>query len=228
MLRKSDHMLTGEFPELGEDGLAACFDRARALTREDMAFLSWEHPMVTGAIDLIATTEHGNAAVGSISIKGLQPGTLLLEAVHTVSCAAPKQLGLQKFLPVSPIRTLVDIGGKSLGEVLAHNKLNALCKPIPRNTAQAVLKQVHTELQQLHSHSTRLAEQQLPTIVAAASDRLQKEIGSEIERLRALQRVNPTIRAEEITFFERQLDEGRHALDNAKLQLQALRLVVNA
>jgi len=227
-LQRSDHMLTGEFPELGEDGLAACFNRSRALSREDMAFLSWEHPMVTGAIDIIATTEHGNATVSSISIKGLQPGTLLLEALHTVSCAAPKKLGIEKFLPVSPIRTLVDISGKALGEVLSHEKLNTLCKSLPRNTAQAVVKQLHGELQQLHAHSSRLAERQLPALLAAAAQRMRHDIGSEMERLRALQRVNPTIRDEEIDFYETQLAQGMQALEKSGLQLQALRLVVNA
>ncbi len=227
-LRRSDHMLTGDFPELGEDGLAICFDRTQALSREDMAFLSWEHPMVTGAIDIIATTEHGNACVASISIKGLQPGTLLLEAVHTVSCAAPRELGLQKFLPATPVRTLVDISGKSLGEVLSHDRLNTLCKPLPRNTAQAVVKQLHGEIQQLLAHNNRIAETQLPTIVAAATARMQNELRGESERLCALQTVNPAIRDEEITFFERQLEAGESALQKAGLQLQALRLVVNA
>ncbi len=227
-LRRTDHMLTGEFPELDDDGFAGCFDRAQALSREDLAFLTWEHPMVIGAMDIIATTEHGNACVASISIKGLKPGTLLLEAVHTISCAAPRELGLQKFLPSAPVRTLVDVSGKSLGEVLAHDKLNALCKPLPRNTAQAVTKQIHGEIQQLLAHNNRIAEAQLPTIVSAATESLRNELRGESERLRALQRVNPAIRYEEIAFFERQLAEGEAALQNAGLQLQALRLVVNA
>jgi ATP-dependent helicase HepA len=227
-LRKSDHMLTGDFPELGDDDIAATFSRTQALSREDMTFLSWEHPMVTGAIDTIVTTEHGNACIASISIKGLQPGTLLLEAIYTISCAAPKQLGLEKFLSVSPIRTLVDISGKSLGDVLSHTKLNGLCKALPRNTAQAVAKQVHTEIQQLVAHNNRLAEQQLPALIDGAAQRLHSELQHEGERLRALKQVNPAIRENEIEFFERQLAAGDLALKNAGLQLQALRLVINA
>src|SRR5690606_33029636 len=148
--------------------------------------------------------------------------------VHTVSCAAPRGLGLQKFLPATPVRTLVDVSGKSLGEVLSHGKLNAFCKPLPRNTAQAVTKQIHGEIQQLLAHNNRIAEAPLPAVVEAAKTRLQQELRGESARLRALQQVNPAIRDEEIDFFERQLEAGEAALQKAALQLQALRLVVNA
>jgi len=57
---------------------------------------------------------------------------------------------------------------------------------------------------------------------------LHSELHHEGERLRALKQVNPAIRENEIEFFERQLAAGDLALKNAGLQLQALRLVINA
>ena len=51
--------------------------------------------------------------------------------------------------------------------------------------------------------------------------------GREIERLEALQKINPAIRDEEITFFRDQLAQGKAAINQASLQLQALRLIVN-
>jgi ATP-dependent helicase HepA len=46
ILRPSEHMLTGHFPYLQEDGTTITFSRDKALAREDMEFASWEHPMI--------------------------------------------------------------------------------------------------------------------------------------------------------------------------------------
>ena len=50
ILRTSDHMRTGYFPGIGEEPITVTFDRQKALSREDMPFISWEHPMVSEAI----------------------------------------------------------------------------------------------------------------------------------------------------------------------------------
>nr|MBP6682358.1 DEAD/DEAH box helicase family protein [Halioglobus sp.] len=85
ILRPSEHMLTGHFPYLREDGTTVTFSRDKALAREDMEFLSWEHPMILEAMDMVHSTELGNAAIGTIKLKGVAPGTMLLEALYTVN-----------------------------------------------------------------------------------------------------------------------------------------------
>jgi ATP-dependent helicase HepA len=49
---------------------------------------------------------------------------------------------------------------------------------------------------------------------------------NEIERLQALARVNPNVRAEEIEFMELQREALAIALDSASFRLDALRVVV--
>lgn len=227
VVRPSDHMLVSHFPGLPDDGLTVCFDRAQALTREDLAFFTWEHPMVQAAMEMILGAEHGNACVATINIKGLQPGTLLLEAVFSVHSPAPKRLQVERFLPLSPLRVLVDRSGKNLAEILPHARLNGLCGAVPKQTAPAILKQLGDDIELLLGHARRLAETQLPPLVAAARTALGESLDAEIRRLRALAQVNPAIRTEEITFFEQQLAAGATVIARAELELQALRLVIN-
>src|SRR5690606_7163616 len=80
ILRPGDHMMTESFPHLPEEGLSGTFDRDRALSREDLAFLSWEHPLVRGGMDLIMSTDFGSATICTLPVKGIKPGTLLLES----------------------------------------------------------------------------------------------------------------------------------------------------
>ena len=137
ILRPGDHMLTGYFTGLNEDGISITFDREKALSREDLEFLSWEHPMVSEAMEMVMTTELGNSAIATISLKGIQPGTLLLETFFIAHCVAPKDLQLNRFLPLSPIRLLVDVNGKDLSAILEHNRLNNLCEKLKKTTATA-------------------------------------------------------------------------------------------
>jgi ATP-dependent helicase HepA len=227
VVRPSEQMLVSQFPELSEDGFTATFDRAQALQRDDMEFLTWEHPMVLGAIEMILGAEYGNAAIASMNVKGLPPGTLLLEAIYSVQCIAPRQLQLPRFLPNTPLRFLVDRKGKNLSAVLPHEKLNALCSNIPRSSGPAIIAQVRTEIAPMQEHAARFAAVELPELIAAARARLTDDLEREIARLEALRAVNPAIRAEEIEFFRAQLASGQAAIEQASLQLQALRLIVN-
>ena len=57
VMQPSDQMHGHSFPGLPEGGLTATYDRAKSLVREDMQFHTWEHPMVTGGMDLILSGE---------------------------------------------------------------------------------------------------------------------------------------------------------------------------
>ena len=52
IIRPGDHMMGGHFPHLPDDGAVITFDRDTALVHEDTQYLTWDHPMVTSAIDI--------------------------------------------------------------------------------------------------------------------------------------------------------------------------------
>ena len=130
ILRPTDHMKTSHFPGLKEDGMTVTYSRSKALVREDMEFLSWEHPMVNESIEMTLNSELGNATLTTISVKSIPPGTLFLESFYTVNCAAPKELQLDRFLPFIPIRVLMDVTGKNLSKILSYTQLNDMCEPV--------------------------------------------------------------------------------------------------
>ncbi|PIE43232.1 MAG: RNA polymerase-associated protein RapA [Gammaproteobacteria bacterium] len=228
VIMPTDHMRGGHFPGLRDDPITVTFSRDQALSRDDMHFLSWEHPMVVEAMDMVASSELGNASVVTISVKALPAGTLLLESVFTASTVAPEYLQVNSFLPVTPIRLLVDIRGKDLSGIVPHDKLNSLAQNVKRQTGQAVLKQVREECSLMLDKSIAIAERQLPDILLHARARLANALNIEIDRLQALKRVNPSIRQDEIDFYHAQKELGLAAIDKATVQVQALRLVINS
>lgn len=180
VLMPTDHMLTGHFPGLQEDGTTVTFSRVQGLSRDDMAFLSWEHPMVVESMDMVVNSELGNATLASISVKALPAGTLLLEAIYTVNSQAPAELQLERFLPASPVRVLVDINGKDLSAAVPYDRLNQLCEKIKRPTAQALLKQVIPEINKMIAHTDQHAGVQLPALVASGKAAMAQGLGMKL------------------------------------------------
>ncbi len=226
ILRPTDHMLTGHFPGLQEEGTTVTFSRDKALAREDLAFLTWEHPMLVEAMDMVRSTELGNASLGTIKLKGIAPGTMLLESIFTINCIGPRDLQLERFLPLSPLRLLVDARGKDLAGLVPHERLNGLVERVNKNTALAIIKQVHSEVDAKMVLATRLAEARLAPTLADAEARMRADLGAERERLHALRAVNPSIRQEELDHLDYRIEESAIHIRHASLQLQALRLII--
>ncbi len=226
IIRPSNHMQNHHFPYLKDDGNTITFKRENALIREDMEYLSWEHPMVNESMEMVLGSEHGNAAVSTISVRALPPGSILLETWYTSDVIAPKNLQLSSHLPLCPVRVLIDVSGKDLSSIIDHVKLNELCEPVKKKIARAVSQKVRSEIETMFEHSKNIAEKQLPNIKEQAHRSLDR-LKSESERLKALQSVNPIIRTEEIEILQARYLACTDHVDRAGMQLQAARLIVN-
>ena len=227
ILRPTYHMKTSHFPGLKEEGITITYSRHKALIREDLEFLSWEHPMVYESMEMILGSELGNSTFTTISIKGIAPGTLFLESFFTINCASPKALQLDRFLPLIPIRILMDISGKNLTNVMDYKQLNNLCSPVKSHLDSVIIKQVRPEVESILDRSTKLAESSLTETLAKAQVEMRASLGHELKRLQALKKINPSIRDEEIKYLEQQISESEHYMSNATLKLEALRVVIN-
>jgi ATP-dependent helicase HepA len=64
------------------------------------------------------------------------------------------------------------------------------------------------------------------TLIQSAANELESQMSREIERLRALAAVNPNVRASEIEGLESEFAELRQALANARVRLDAVRVLV--
>jgi ATP-dependent helicase HepA len=151
---------------------------------------------------------------------------MLLEALYTVNCVAPRALQVERFLPLSPMRLLVDARGKNLAELVPHARLNDLIQSVKKSTALAIIKQVHVEVEAKMALARSQAELQLQDILASAEQSMHSDLGAELARLEALRLVNPSIRETELTHLRRRIDECAVHIQHANLQLQALRLVI--
>ena len=225
IIRPGDHMLS-HFPGLADDGMVVTYHRETALHFEDAQFISWEHPLVTGAMDLVLGNELGNTAVTTIRYRGSQPGTLLLECLYLLDCASGNELQSSRYLPPTTIRVVLDEQGSSHEKDLSHNLIQHSRTPVNADTANRIIRAKETTLRQLIIQCEETARTQAPEILASAHQRSQQILNREINRLRALRQVNPNVRSEEIDFFIQQREMLDRALDSASLRLDAVRVIV--
>lgn len=115
LLEPTGHMLFADFPGVKEEGSAFTFNREQALSREDIEFLSWDHPILRNGIDLILSSDIGRCSIATLRHKGLPTGTLLVELIYVIEAQGPASLQLNRFLPPTPIRLLIDAQGNNLG-----------------------------------------------------------------------------------------------------------------
>lgn len=226
ILHPGDHMLTEAFPHLPEEGLTGTFDRQRALKREDMHFLSWEHPLVRDAMDMIASGDLGSACVCTLPVKGMPAGSLLLEGFLNPVIHAPSSLQLDRYLPAFSERLLIDTLGRELQGKVAHKQLNALCQTIKRKLIPALLREVREPLAQLLNRvekEARTLEQQWRDL---SCERYRLARSDERSRLVALAARNPEIDASQVQAFDAKTEQGLAALSSLQLNLSALRLAI--
>ncbi|GAB4290878.1 MAG: RNA polymerase-associated protein RapA [Methylophaga sp.] len=225
IIQPGNHM-SHPFPELPEDGITATYQRHRALGREDMAFLTWEHPMVLGAMDLVINTEIGNSAFCTLETDLFSPGTLLLEALFKVHAIGALRTTVDRFLPQRYLRVVVDAQGREHQTGLTEKQFNKLAGRIPRATAQELIRHARSRLEVLIQKAQQAAIEPGETLRETAMRLMQQEMSEEMARLQALAAVNPAIRQVEIDALAQLTTDLANTIQSAELSLDAVRVAI--
>ena len=226
ILRPSEKMLDASFPLGDDEAVTITYDREQALVREDMQFLTWEHPMVQGGMDLVLSGSMGNTAVALIKNKALKPGTVLLELLYVSEVVGPRKLQLGRFLPPAALRCLLDANGNDLAPKVGFETLNDQLESVPRASANKFVQAQRDVLaKQINDAEAKVMPRHVER-VAEAKRRLIAELDEELARLIALRAVNPSVRDSEIEALREQREQSLAMFDKAALRLEAIRVLV--
>jgi ATP-dependent helicase HepA len=226
VLKPGAHLEAASIPSLPADGMTVTVSRDIALANEDMQFLTWEHPMMSGLMEMVTGSEQGNCAFTAIRIPGLKPGNLFLESLFILEGSVADSSGLGYYLPLTMLRVVVDDTGRDLAKVLKHEDIERTHREVDRKTGLKVVKSCIPQLKSMIEKAEVLAERSMPELIDRARERAHGLLHVEIERLEALREINPNVREEEINFFrsmELRVDE---MLETAHPRLDALRVLV--
>lgn len=219
-----EYLTLDAFEEFKSGPRQATLDRATALARDDLLYLRDDHPMLRSAGDLLLSSEQGNAAC--LIDDGLPPRSVLLEASFVLECVAERRLGVTRFLAPLPLRVVVDtrLADRSDYSPSPRALQRAGERPIDLTRHRRILNTLVPPM--LEATRSRVAAHAQETIEAALAD-METLFSDEIARLEALARVNPAVHPEEIVALAQERDALREAIPQARVRLDALRLLAS-
>ena len=220
-LRDQDYLLraspfyTGELP-LREEGLRFTPSRTRALEREDLDLLTWDHPLLRDAIEALLSSRSGTC--GWFKAEGLDYPCL--QAVYILDPMAPAKVPTHRFLPPTPLTVTVDALGREHKTPLV---LGGLADPSALlDNASFRTDWLPARIENTAGIARHRAGNLCRQAIAAATETLDRELS----RLRELREINDHIRESELIALETEKAQILHALQTATPRLDALRIML--
>ena len=188
-----------------------------ALIRPDAILMSWDHPMVTGAGELILGSERGSCAM---AVDPAQDIPLKLQAIYVLETVAPPGLNADRFLPPTPVSIKVDHAGNAVDGTIAQHLKDAEPWKLLEHES------IRTQMIPAMIEATRdLAEQAAKSTIADARRCMLETLGTDYKRLEYLKQVNDNIREEELAHARDAITELDEKLADARLRLDAIRVI---
>jgi ATP-dependent helicase HepA len=216
-------IITDSFPSMPAEGVVATCDRRRALSREDVGFLTWDHPMVSGAMDLLLGAETGNCAFAVLPTANER--TMLLELVYVLEAIAAPRLHADRFLPPTPIRLVISHKLEDFSEAFRDP---AWERKLQKGSPYKLIENpdiAQQTLPAMFQAAARLAETRAAALRESALQEMNHLLGHEVQRLQTLAQVNDHIRPQEIELARKQQEELAGTLQQSRLRLDSLRLI---
>ena len=226
----ADNMLISMLPGIPLDGVDLTFDRELACTREELFFMTWDSPFITGLWELLHHSELGSACVALFPGRQLPPGKCLIEACFDLVIQSPRANDCLPFLDQQSVRTLVIEGGaKNLAAVLPEDKLEPSLMTPDKKLARNIIRSQKSLLPLWFENTEGLALQEKDTLVSQALKKVDAYFNQEKGRLERLVQINPSVDNSDISALDDKHNAIRSALvSNVKLHLSAVRLIVTS
>lgn len=225
VIKPTDHMLA-KIPGLADDGMTVTYDRAIALANEDVRFLTWGHPFVRTMMDMVQSSELGNTALLAVKYRGVKAGTVLLDCFFRIEVADKQGTDGQRYVPNNLIRVCIDENGYLHEDNLTPNVIQKTMQYVDIDTSIKVVKSREKVIKTLLANAEQKVESLLSERLQQAHQLADDFLQNEVNRLIALQTINPNVRDEEIRFFEDHLLRVHEQISAANIRLDATRVIV--
>lgn len=234
-IHPTEEMIVTHFPGLPDEGIGATFARQLSLHREDLQFLTWQHPMVRGALDLVLDSPQGGAAVSLLPAldgrtAGITEQNMVVEAIYRILAPAPKHLQMSRYLPAKSFSYTLSpepLDG-SRNKPVNLDPVRHRLRYIDKHEAAGFVSDNQAGIIELLRSGEKTAQTQMNEAINDAINEMLKTQTSEIKRLVALQKVNPNVRTAEIEFLKDQTLQLHQCMKQASIELLAVHVVFKA
>lgn len=217
-IKSSDLMKVSPYPGLRDGGYLATYERSIALAREEVQFLSMDHPLVEGTLGLVLDQSEGKACTGLWA--GAPEQNLLVQFLFLLQAVGPARLDLHRYLAPTTLVINVDMKGK-VRDDLQPGKLQSLGGQLWTRLAGPMLGR----LPQMQETSSAEAQQRLGGLIARGIQQATEQLESEQQRLEYLAQHN-NVSAAEVAAHQAKAAETLECLRLAQVEMDAIRVIV--
>ena len=150
----------------------------------------------------------------------------MVEAIYVLEAQAPPALHLDRFLPPTPIRVVLNHKRKELGPEAAPEVLAAGLKEGDAAVLAAQMEEFGTLIPGMLRVTEIIAGKQSKPILEAATASAKEILGGEATRLEQLRQLNPAVRLDEVEAAKKDFEQVQEYLAKATPRLDAVRLIL--
>jgi ATP-dependent helicase HepA len=198
------------------------YSRTLARTRDDIEFLTIDHPMITGALDLYLSSDHGTSSFSLWKDETVKE--LVIECIYVLECIAPEKLYTDRFLPALPVRVVVNHHGQNVADRYSVE----LCKIHCENGSVSKLlaaKAITDVFAQMVKKCGEIAGESAKPLIRNAIDTADVFYEKELSRLEKLSRQGASLALTERDELKEERAEVKQYLENTRIRMECLRII---
>ena len=211
---------------LKDDRCTITFSREQASVREELEFVSWDHPWIKGMIDDLEASGNAFTACSMFSNPALKNGQILIESFYQVKAEGPGRLELNRYLAPQNRHYLISEELKSLGKQLDLEEMRANQEFINKDMATEITQLKMSEITNALSLAEKLAAHTSQDDIQEAVSALLESSKQELARYKSLE-ITPGSYQAEIDELTEKAKDSISLLQNAKPKLMGLCIWVN-
>jgi ATP-dependent helicase HepA len=200
------------------------YDRNLALVREDVTFLSQDHPMVQGALSFLLDRGEGEASVC------LWPGSrmqgALFEFSFVLQGTGSPALELERYLPITRSELSFDHRGQGLAPELLRRRNSSKLQSLPEDALRGDLPRLRQMILPIVEKAHQKAEEEAQNLIRVALQSAKTKLEAEQIRLSTLAQLSGTVSKRELESHQRKSDAILECLTNTKPRLDAIRMTI--
>jgi len=219
----TEYLTDNAFPLPRGERPVITYDRQTALAREDAEFLTIDHPMVIGSLDLLLSSDHGTTSF--VVWNDSDEPDILLESIYCIECIAPARCNGDRFLPPLPLRLVVNNNGKDVTKIYSPEMVRLHCKNGPTPLLNTLLKTKNTVISRMIETNKESAHEMALPVIDTALKAMRTLLDKEIGRMVFLQERNGAAARAEIECLVKEKNDLEKYLATSTIRLDAVRLI---
>jgi len=217
---RATHRYNEKFSGL-QNKMRVTFDRKKSLMLENVTFLSWDHPMINNAMELLIGEGNGQC---SLAIwQDPRKTCVYLESLYILECVAPKTLYMDRFIPSTPIRMIVNDQLKNCKKLLESDGFEKRLEDARYSTN--LFEDAMKLVPKMIATSEQIVQKEADRMIADTLEEIEKKMDNEIMRLKTLKSMNPNVKDMEIKAAITEKQNLIEFASSARIRIDAIRLI---